>query len=462
MTRLLKVNKTGLYLIAAGFVLVAITLILPSCAKDPGKIGTILQPGSSFLKVRYTDTTSVVAYSVMDDSVRTDELTRNAIGFVNDPVFGATKASFYTQFVLSTNGHNFGTNPQLDSLVLQLVYSGAYADTNTTLTIHTYQIDNQENNFMYLDSAYYNRKTFLVGETDFSNYSFQPRPHDSVHFDRDTLPPLIRINLSKYSTQLGEYLLAADSTDNMEDDDSFHKYFRGLYLTPSDVASEGALAYFNLISSGSASGTRLTLYYSTTVNGSIRDSLQYDYYISTSAARVGHYEHMHDNVSPDFRSQVIDGDTSLGNQKFYIQGFAGVKTIIKVPNPKSWTNLVNVAVNEAKLILPGGDNPKFYGAPSQLVLVQRLEDGSYELLPDYNTGLSYFGGSYISSSNQYEFRITRYIQSIISDSTIVDYGLYLLVNAGSVNPESFIFNGIQTTADSSARMKLEILYTDLD
>lgn len=454
MTRLLKVNKTGLYLIAASFVLVAITLILPSCAKDPGKIGTILQPGSSFLKVRYTDTTSVVAYSVIDDSVRTDELTRNAIGYVNDPVFGATKASFYTQFVLSTNGHNFGDTPQLDSLVLQLVYSGAYADTNTSLTLHTYQMTGD----IYVDSAYYNRRTFAVGENDFSNYSFQPRPNDSVYFDGDTLPPLIRINLSKYSTQLGEYLLAADSANDMIDNEGFLEYFKGLYLTPSAVASAGALAYFNLISSG----TRLTLYYSTTVNDTIYDSLQYNYFISTSAARVGHYDHFYDNVSSDFRSQVVDGDTTLGNHKFYIQGFAGVKTIIKVPNPKSWTNLVNVAVNEAKLILPGGDNPQFYGAPSQLVLVQRLADGSYEVLSDYNAGISYFGGTYISSSNRYEFRITRYIQSIISDSTTANYGLYLLVNAGSVNPESFIFNGIQPNADSTARMKLEILYTDLD
>jgi len=37
-----------------------------------------------------------------------------------------------------------------------------------------------------------------------------------------------------------------------------------------------------------------------------------------------------------------------------------------------------------------------------------------------------------------------------------------LVNAGSINPESFIFEGFKPSVDTADRMKLEILYTDLD
>lgn len=455
MTKLLKVSQPGLlFYIASILFLAAITLILPSCTKDPGKIGTIIQPGDSWLKVRFTDTTSIAAYSVIDDSVRTDELTRNAIGYVNDPVFGATKASFYTQFVLSTNGHNFGEEPHLDSLVLQLVYSGAYADTNTTLTLHTYQISNIPDNKIFKDSAYYNRRTFIVGETDFSNFSFQPRPNDSVYIDSVAYPPLIRINLSDLSTELGERLLSADSATNMVDNEAFLEFFRGLYLTPSAVSSTGAFAYFNLISGGS----KLSIYYSNQND----DSLRYDFIISSSAARFNKYEHDFTNASVDLRQQIVNGDSTLGEQNFYIQGYAGVKTVIKLPYPKSWRNLVNVAVNEAKLTLPGGNFAQFYEAPAQLVLVQRLQDGSYELLPDYNDGVSYFGGTYEAESNRYVFRITKYIQSVISDSTTVNYGLYLLVNAGSINPESFIFNGFKPNVDTADRMKLEILYTDLD
>ena len=451
MTKLSKVSRTGLlFYVASILFLAAITLILPSCTKDPGKIGTIIQPGDSWLKVRFTDTTSIVAYSIIDDSVRTDELTRNAIGYVNDPVFGATKASFYTQFVLSTNGHNFGEEPHLDSLVLQLVYSGAYADTNTTITVHTYEMLKG----IYKDSAYYSPRSFEVGNTDFSDYSFVPRPHDSVYFLGDTLPALIRINLSDLSTELGERLLSADSATDMVDNEAFLEFFKGLYLTPSAISSTGSLAYFNLISGGS----KLSIYYSNQED----DSLRYDFIISSSAARFNKYEHDFTNASVDLRQQIVNGDSALGEQNFYIQGYAGVKTVIKLPYPKSWRNLVNVAVNEAKLTFPGGNFAQFYEAPAQLVLVQRLQDGSYELLPDYNDGVSYFGGTYEAESNRYVFRITKYIQSIISDSTTVNYGLYLLVNAGSINPESFIFNGFKPNVDTADRMKLEILYTDLD
>ena len=54
------------------------------------------------------------------------------------------------------------------------------------------------------------------------------------------------------------------------------------------------------------------------------------------------------------------------------------------------------------------------------------------------------------------------MQTLISDSTTTDLGLYLFVNSGSVNPESFIFNGFEPAVDTAARLKLQIIYTDLD
>lgn len=449
MTRLSKVNKPGLlFYVAAIIVLATLTTIFPSCAKDPGKIGTIVQPDDSWLKVRYSDTSTVFAHSVLIDSVRSDELTRNSVGYINDPVFGATKASFATKFLLSESGHSFGESPQFDSLVIQLVYTGAYGDTNTTLTLHTYLLDSP----FYRDSVYFSNKVFDHDAFDYSNYSFMPRPHDSVHFDGDTLAPLIRMNLSNISESLGTKLLGASTTE-MEDNDAFQDFFKGLYITPSTVSTEGALAYFDL----TLTLSRMTIYYR---NGN--DTLEYNYVISTSTARVNKYEHDYTNASAQFKQQVINGDTTLGNQVFYTQGYGGVKTLIRIPYPTSWRNLKNVAINEAKLVLPGGDYGQFYGEPARLALVKILEDGTYDFLPDQYEGDNYFGGYYSSSSNKYEFRITRYIQSIISDSTQVDYGLYLFVNSGSVNPESYIFNGPHPVVDTARRIKLEILYTDLD
>jgi hypothetical protein len=453
MTKLSKVNQRWFSIGSIFFV--ATTLLLTSCAKDPGKIGLIIQPEDSYLDVRYTDTTSVYAYSVLDDSVRSDELTRNSIGVINDPVFGFTKASFYTQFAPETNGHDFGEQGTrvLDSLVLQLVYSGAYGDTNTQLTIHTFEMTED----IYRDSIYYSHQSFDIGSDNYSNFTFMPRPNDSVEFDGDTLVPLIRINLSDLNPALAEKLLNADTTE-MEDLELFQEFFKGLYLVPEDLSSTGTLAYFDLTQSLS----KMTIYYGSSYDGTFQDSLQFDYLISTSMARINKYEHDYTNASSEFRQQAISGDTALGKQVFYAQGYAGVKTIVKVPFPEAWRKLKNVAVNEARLIFPGYSGDQFYGAPSKMALVMALEDGGYDFMSDQYEGDDYFGGYYESESNHYVFRITRYIQSLISDSTTTDLGLYLFVNSGSVNPESFIFDGFEPAIDTAARMKLQIIYTDLD
>jgi len=450
MIKLSKDNQPGLVPVSiVGILLVAVISLFSSCAKEPGKIGLIVQPEDSWLKVSYTDTSTVYAFTKLDTAVRSDELTRNSVGAINDPVFGYTKASFATQVAPETYGHGFGTSPVLDSLVLQILYSGAYGDTNTTITLRTYEMDT----ILHRDSVFYSNIDFRTFDINYSDYSFMPRPHDSVEFLEDTVAPMIRINLSNLNTALGEKLLHASETE-MEDAENFQSFFKGLYITCDDVSSTGTLAYFDL----TLAQSKLTIYY----RNETQESLQFDYLISTSMARVNKYQHDYTNASPEFRQQVINGDTALGRQVFYTQGYAGTKTVVKVPFPEAWRKLKNVAVNEAKLVLPGYGGTQFYGAPGQLALVKILEDGSYDFMPDQYEGEDYFGGYYQSGSDRYEFRITRYIQSLISDSTTVDLGLYLFVNSGSVNPESYIFNGYQPAIDTAARMKLEILYTDLD
>jgi hypothetical protein len=112
-----------------------------SCNKNPEKIGDNLQPDRNQIQLLKTDTTTIVAYSVIDDSIRTDEASNMLLGSIKDPVFGTVVAGFYTQVRLSTNGHSFGTNPQLDSLVLQMAYSNYYGDTTTLQTLQVFELE---------------------------------------------------------------------------------------------------------------------------------------------------------------------------------------------------------------------------------------------------------------------------------------------------------------------------------
>ena len=434
----------------------AFLLVFSSCTKEPGKIGYVIQPEDSKLRVGYNDTTTIYAYSEIIDSIRSDKLSVSAFGSLRDPVFGSTTAGFYTQFIPSSGGHSFGVEHMLDSLILQLTYEGYYGDTNVVLTAHTYEMLEGINK----DSIYYSNLNRDLNPIDYSNFAFSPEPTKKVILlpNNDTIDAVLRLNLSDINTSLGEKLLSA-TPEQMDSLQVFQEFFKGLFVQSQPVYEDGSIIYFGL----PTSNTKLSLFYSSkaTDTSAWEDSLRYDYYISTSTATVNKYEHDYTTASPEFTAQVINKDTSLGVQQFYAQGYGGVQSVIKIPNINHWGRIGNVAVNEAKLVLPGISNDEFFDPPGKMYLLKIGEDGLGETLPDPIIGDYYFDGEYKKSTNTYEFRITRYIQSLISDTTQTNNGLYLFLFGGSVHPERFIFKGNQVDSDTSRRIKLEILFTEL-
>jgi hypothetical protein len=423
--------------------------LFTSCSKPPGEIGAEIQPEQSKLQVYYLSTNEVFAYSLPDDSIRTDETSLNLLGSIMDPVFGSSVAGIYSQFKLSLHEPDFGSNPVLDSLVLQLLYSGSsYGDTVTPLIVHTYEL------LEGLDflSEYYSNTVIPVASADYSNFKFIPHPHDSTYIGDDTLAPMLRINLSNVNTDLANKLLHADSLD-LKSDSAFTAFFNGLYFVTEPVTGGGSISYFNM-NTGNENSSKMILYYH---NDSL-DSLSFHYIINQFTPRFNKYEHDFTMAESAFKAQVIGGDTSLGSQKFYTQGIAGVKSIVRLPNLRKTNDLDVVAINEAKLVFSGFEEDPFNEAPAKLALVEIQEDGSYLPLTDEAEGINYFDGNYKSSTNSYTFRITRHIQALISDTTKPNNGLYMFVRGESVKPERFIFNGNQPESDTAA-FRLEILYT---
>jgi hypothetical protein len=424
-------------------------LVASSCYKPAGEIGAVVQPENSLLQVKYTDTAMVFAYSVPEDTIRTDGLSTTLLGSIMDPTFGHTTASFYTQFMLENTGHRFGNNPQVDSLVLQLRYTGnSYGDTTTQLTASVYQMEGS----IYLDSTYYSDIDIPVFPTDYANYTFRPKPHDSIVVGDDTVSAAFRINLTNISPDLANYLINID-TVLMDSNDLFIDYFKGLYVTTAAVSTGGSLINFDLFSNRSL----LQLYYS----NDEEDSLRFEYPITVITQYASKYEHDLESGSPEFVQQVVQGDTALGSNKFYLQGIAGVASIVKIPNMPSWNRLGTVALNEAKLVLPGNTNDTLYTPPVKLALAVIKDDGTFGFLPDDNGSDLYFGGEYKASTRSYTFRITRYLQSLIDDPTVSNNGLYLIVRGGSIYPNRFVFNGYAPESDTT-KLHLEITYTELD
>lgn len=425
--------------------------MMPSCSKRPNQIGADIQPNQGLISLQFSDTVDIIAYSVKDDSVRTDHTGSNLFGSMKDPVFGTTTAGFYTQIRLSTSTHDFGTNPQLDSLVLQLVYAGYYGDTATMQTLRVYELLDS----ISIDSAYYSNQFRQVGTTDFANYQFSPKPNTPFVMDEDTLTPLIRVRLNDISPELGNKLLAA-TKDDLSSNSAFQDYFYGLYVTADAVSQGGAISYFNL----PVNLSRVTIYY----RNDAEDSLRYEFYITSTEARYNTYTHLnYADASPELKNQVLNGDTLLGRNQFYLQAMGGLKTKLKFPGLAQIQQKTDgrIIVNEAKLIFTVASvDTTLYTAPTQLALVRNNNDGTYSVLDDQLQTGSYFGGTYKSSGNNYQFRINRYVQNLLSnDSLDYDPGLFLFIQGGSAVAHRLILNGINPQIDTLTRLQMQLNYS---
>ncbi len=453
MTKLLKNKKSvNFKLIFSKSVILIIGIIslffVTSCRNSPSVLGITVLPEEGNLNVHYIAWDGVYGYSVIEDSVRTDDLPVNIIGSMYDSTFGVTNAGVATQFVLSSNGVSFGENPQLDSMILEVRYTGnLFGDSTSQLTLHVEELSED----LIYDTAYYSNYNFQTYGVDYADKVFVPSPNDSTIVGDDTIAPTLRINLSALNPELAEKILNADSAD-LADNESFLNLFKGLYIYTEQVTTGGSLFTVDF----TAPGSRLSIYFS----NDEEDSLLYNFYVAaTASARINTYSHDYSLAADDFKQQVLQGDTALGTQKFYVQGTAGVKAIIKIPeliNHDSLQGYDHIAINEAKLYLPGLKKSKY--PPGKLALVRILEDGSYEPMEDEYEGAAYFGGEYNEGSNLYMYRITRYVQKLISDTNFVDNGLYLFVSGASYRPNSFVFKG-NLNGEELSGVKLEILYT---
>lgn len=447
-----KVLKSNISKLLIAFIVVA---SMVSCNKEAGKIGATLMPEDSRLNADITDTTTVYAYSVLSDSVRSDELQFNLLGSIADPEFGLTTAGFYSQVTLSSLNQDFGPNPVLDSLVLQLSYDGYYGDTNVYLQIHAYELKE----FLEIEDNYYSNVELQTGDIDYLNFSFAPTPNDSstvideIAEDTTKIGAIERFRLSDLDPGLGNYLLSADSAA-MSNSVNFSEFFNGLYLTSDEITNKGCLVKFDLTDTKSG----LILYY----KNDTADSLRYSYPINGLTPRVSKYTHNYDYAAAHIRNQIIEGDTSWGQREFYTQGLGGIKAVIKFPHLVEWARQGKIALNEAKIYFTQTEDDPYYDPPLAMLLVKRLEDDSQELIIDQYEGGTYFGGEYMSSNKQYVFRLTNHLQQLLLDTTIVDYGLYMYTNASSINPKRMILNGNNPVNDSTTPLKVEFIYTNLN
>lgn len=443
--------------------LISITFIITSCTDKAKTIGNELDNSEDIFEIGFTDTITVEAYSVLRDSIRTDSLYLSLAGSIFDPELGEMTASMATQLLLSVDTPDFGPNPVIDSMILSLLYGGYYGDTMDFQTFNVYELDEilDSPKDYYTDDVISHKSTLLATKT------FQPRPTSDYLVSRmdttstgadtliiDTLVAQIRFDLASLSPELGNKVLYGQESD-MSSSSNFVEYVKGLYITAEKSTSGGSISYFDLNSSVS----QVVIYYK---NDTIDDGT-YNLYITRDMERLTMVDHNnYDDASTEFKEQVLDENHELGRNQLYLQSLAGVESIIKFPHIKNLSTEGKIIVNRAELVFEAdalklGD----YAAPTNLTLLKKTEDGSFDLLLDQFEGTEFFGGTYNEDEQEYRFRITRYIQSLVSDENVIDYGLKLAISSSASKADRIIFYG--TNPDNTAlyadRVRLEITYS---
>lgn len=427
-----------------------LALAFASCKKSPETIGNNLISDNNYIGVYFTDTTEIVCHSYFD-SIATSHASSALLGATKDPIFGQTEAGFYTQFRPSVAGQSFGNNPVMDSLVLQLCISGYYGDTTLMQTVHAFALSDS----LMVDSSYYSYSTVVTENIDLANsHHFSPHPRTKVHIiGTDTVTqPIIRVPLSP---ELGNYLMTLDSSAYSRPD-LFKQNFKGLYLTCSPVSMNGAISYINLTNN---TYTMLQLYYHDAATP--EKSMRYNFYVTSSDAYFNHFDHDYTQGSPEFVSQLVDGQETLGQSSIYLQTMGGVRAWVKFPNLSHWTDSLegcHLVVNEAKLILPASTmlTDSVFKAPTNFILLGFKADSTTYLLPDYYEGSGYFGGTYSASKQAVTFRVTEYLQSIIMEKKD-NVGLCLGINGAAYNASRLVINGPES--NEMEKMRLEVTYS---
>ena len=421
--------------------------LLVSCQHEVSSIGLDLidEVGTEF-----SDTTTIVAYSFLEDTINTTNMSANLIGNIHDPIFGDNKACTFAQFAMSGSSVNFGTNPVIDSVILTLQISAYYGDTLSKVAFRIYQLTEplSDANKYYQNSSVNYDPTPL--NYSLTQYSIQPNTHIIV--DTNSYNPHLRIRLSQ---AFGQYLL--NNQDKMTDNSSFQRFFKGLCI---DAISHTGNNGYMIISNMTSTLSSITLYYHNNDNTAKR----YRFSCSSSCRRFTNFTHNYFNSSnTDFTQEVLTGQQDVGARVLFVQATGGVKTKITFPNLQDAFKSINnrVVINKAELVITDiSPDEDFWIYPSNLTLQGiNSKDGKIMYLPDdeYYTGTSYYGGTYDATKHEYRFRITKYVQNLILQNTDLSNSVNLVVKGSAVRANRLVFGGTGLT--DTKRLRLELSYT---
>lgn len=387
-------------------------LLLAAC-NDPAAIDTDLIDQDR-ANVEFKNDFSLITTTVVEDSVQTfsigNQLTDYPCGLFNDPVFGETEASIYSQLrLVSVPDYN---NATFDSVVLSLAYAdtGIYGDSTEQVSLGVYRLLED----MDGETDYYSDATFETENISLGTFEYLPRPNDSVDVNLYTIDSVRTARLAphirtKLDPLFGQEVFNFDST-TYSTNANFLEALKGVYLKPENDSK--GISSFNLRSELS----RLVVYY--TDNSGI--PLEYSYFFTDLSAKVVNFKHDYSgSIVEPFLNNSVDNDSLI-----FMQGMSGVNAKVTIDDLE---DLGDVIINKAELEVFVANIPEddedLYAPINQIIIAEKNADDLLILVEDVNNAIiradiSVFGGILEEDTDnnlmKYSVNITTHLQDIIS------------------------------------------------
>ncbi|MFZ1808884.1 MAG: DUF4270 family protein [Cyclobacteriaceae bacterium] len=421
---------------------------------------------SSFGKVYFIDTLSVVSSTVLVDSIDTSSSGRVLVGAYDDEYFGKISSASYMQFGLQLSDETGGVvswsvsdEATFDRVELVLYYDDYYyGDTTVNQSIDVFQLSESITgrlvgdydfvdttpSYFYSYAGLYNVSETAYNATPLASYSYRPYPGSG-----DSLE--IRLD-NKFGSIWLEYKKSNDLI--IRDNASFINEFKGLMISNSTLSANNTVVGFD------TEKTRIRLWYWDQEND-IRINKYQDFPLYQTELQ---YNKIDTDRSGTQLTSLVAGvplPASATNGEVFMQGGSGIFTKIDFP---SLNGLSNVAILQAELILTPLTESLSGNVPLPPTLSVYLVDNNnipIDALIDSETNLILTSARYYDSDfhlkNYYSINMTTYMTALINDSA-GDYHLMI----GVTNPGTGGTVDRTVLGTSKDHIQLKVYYTKLN
>ena len=119
--------------------LLLLSLAVISCEKDFVNIDSTLQGNQNFNTIKQEF--PIKAHSKAYGDAQTNNLPANLLGYFDEPIYGRTTASVVTQLTPTTFNPDFGKEPEIESVVLNIPYFSTVIGETSSVGITPHRLD---------------------------------------------------------------------------------------------------------------------------------------------------------------------------------------------------------------------------------------------------------------------------------------------------------------------------------